>query len=120
MTAPSLVLLGNGSPDPRVAQVSHRLRDELLAIRPELDVHVGFLEHGGPSGMSVVHRLVGQGVTEIVLVPLLLSTLDARLRAALGVRGVTELDALVSAAAGSPAARSNARVARGARQWATH
>ena len=73
MTAPSLVLLGYGSPDPRVSQVSHQLRDELLEIRPELDVHVAFLEQGAPQGMSVVNRLVGQGVTEVVLVPLLLS-----------------------------------------------
>jgi sirohydrochlorin ferrochelatase len=159
MTAPSLVLLGYGSPDPRVAQVSHELRDELLDIRPELDVHVGFLEQGAPSGMSVVNRLVGQGVTEIVLVPLLLSEafgapaavpalaaqaaaahsglritaarpigpethllsiLDQRLREALRVRRVCELDALVFAAAGSTDVRSNALVARRARQWATH
>ena len=46
MTAPSLILLGYGSDDPRVAQVSHEIRDELLAIRPELDVHVAFLEQG--------------------------------------------------------------------------
>ena len=159
MTAPSLVLLGYGSPDPRVSQVSHQLRDELLEIRPELDVHVGFLERGAPSGMSVVNRLVGQGVTEIVLVPLLLSEafgtppavpaltaqaaaahsglritaarpvgpeahlltiLDQRLREALRARRVCELDALVFAAAGSADVRSNALVARRARQWATH
>lgn len=73
MTAPSLVLLGYGSPDPRVFQVSQQLRDGLLDIRPELDVHVAFLDRGGPSAMSVINRLVGQGVEEIVLVPLLLS-----------------------------------------------
>jgi sirohydrochlorin ferrochelatase len=159
MTAPSLLLLGYGSPDPRVARVSQQLRDELLEIRPELDVHVGFLGPGGPSGMSVINRLVGQGVTEIVLVPLLLSEafgapsdvpalsaqaaaahpglritgarpigpeahlltiLDARLRESLRSRRVSELDALVFAAAGSADVRSNALVARRARQWATH
>lgn len=159
MTAPSLVLLGYGSPDPRVSQVSQQLRDQLLEMRPELDVHVGFLAQGGPSAMSVVHRLVGQGVAEIVLVPLLLSeafgapaavsaltaqaaaahpglritaarpigpeaqllsNLDSRLREALRVRRVCELDALVFAAAGSSDVRSNALVARRARQWATH
>ncbi len=159
MTAPSLVLLGYGSPDPRVSQVSHQLRDELLEIRPELDVHVAFLEHGAPTGMSVVNRLVGQGVTEIVLVPLLLSEafdapaavpaliaqaaaahpglritaarpigpeahllsiIDRRLRDALRARRVCELDALVFAAAGSADVRSNALVARRARQWSTH
>src|SRR5918995_2249235 len=159
MTAPSLVLLGYGSPDPRVSQVSHQLRDELLEIRPELDVHVGFLEQGAPSGMACINRLVGQGVAEIVLVPLLLSEafgvpnavpaltaqaaaahpelritaarpigpeahlltiLDERLREALRARRVCELDALVFAAAGSTDVRSNALVARRARQWATH
>ena len=159
MTAPSLVLLGYGSPDPRVFQVSQQLRDGLLEIRPELDVHVGFLEQGGPSGMACVNRLIGQGVTEVVLVPLLLSEafeaptavsaltaqaaaahpglritaarpigpeahllsiLDARLREALRARRVCELDALVFAAAGSADVRSNALVARRARQWATH
>src|SRR5829696_6646954 len=159
MTAPSLVLLGYGSSDPRVSQVSQQLRDELLVIRPELDVHVGFLEQGGPSGMASINRLVAQGVTEIVLAPLLLSEafgapaavsalstqaaaahrglritaarpigpeahllsiLDVRLRDALRVRRVNELDALVFAAAGSHDVRSNALVARRARQWATH
>jgi sirohydrochlorin ferrochelatase len=159
MTAPSLVLLGYGSPDPRVSRVGQQLRDELHEIRPELDVHVGFLEQGAPSGMSCINRLVGQGVTEIVLVPLLLSEafgaptavpkltaqasaahpglritaarpigpeahlltiLDARLREALRARRVCELDALVFAAAGSSDVRSNALVARRARQWATH
>lgn len=159
MTAPSLVLLGYGGPDPRVSRVSQQLRDGLLDIRPELDVHVGFLDQGAPSGMSVVNRLVGQGVAEIVLVPLLLSEafaapaavpalaaqaraahprlritsarpigpeaqllaiLDRRLRDALRARRVSELDALVFAAAGSPDLRSNSLVARRARQWATH
>ena len=73
MTAPSLVLLGYGGPDPRVPQISHQIRDGLLDIRPELDVHLAFLDHGGPAGMPVINRLVGQGVREIVLVPLLLS-----------------------------------------------
>ena len=50
----------------------------------------------------------------------LLSILDRRLRDALRVRRVCELDALVFAAAGSTDVRSNALVARRARQWATH
>src|ERR687894_894523 len=159
MTAPSLVLLGYGSPDPRVPQISQQIRDGLLDIRPELDVHLAFLDHGGPAPMPVINRLVGQGVREIVLVPLLvseafsappvvpalvaqanaahpglritasrplgpeaqlLSIIDRRLRDALRARRVTELDGLVFAAAGSPDVRSNALVARRARQWATH
>ena len=45
MTAPSLILLGHGSHDPQVAQVSHQIREGLLAIRPELDIHAAFLDH---------------------------------------------------------------------------
>jgi sirohydrochlorin ferrochelatase len=159
MTAPSLVLLGYGGDDPRVGQVSHGIRDELLAIRPELDVHVAFLDHCPPTGAQVVNKLVKHGVTEVVFVPLLLSDafhghaevpallaqvqsthpqlqvlasrpvgpeaqllgiIDRRLREALRVNRVSELDGLVFAAAGSADIRSNAIVARRARQWANH
>jgi sirohydrochlorin ferrochelatase len=159
MTAPSLILLGHGSNDPQVLQVSHQIREGLLAIRPELDIHVAFLDHCTPSGIQVVNKLVSRGVEEIVFVPLLLSDafhvqadvpallaqvrasfpelrvtasrpigpeaqllsiIDRRLRDALRARHVAELDGLVFAAAGSCDIRSNALVARRARQWATH
>ncbi len=73
MTAPTLVLLGYGSKDPRVADVSHAIRAGILAIRPELDIQVAFLDHCPPSGLQLVNKLVKRGVTEIVFVPLLLS-----------------------------------------------
>jgi len=73
MTAPSLILLGHGSNDPQVAHASRQIREGLLAIRPELDIHVAFLDHCTPSGMQVVNKLVSHGVEEIVFVPLLLS-----------------------------------------------
>ena len=159
MTAPSLILLGHGSNDPQVPQVSHQIREGLLAIRPELDIHVAFLDHCTPSGIQVVNKLVSRGVEEIVFVPLLLSDafhvqadvpallaqvqasfpelrviasrpigpeaqllsiIDRRLRDALRARHVAELDGLVFAAAGSCDIRSNALVARRARQWSTH
>lgn len=159
MTAPSLVLLGYGSNDPRVAQVSHEIRTRLLALRPELDVHVAFLDHCAPTGLQVVNKLVRRGVREVVFVPLLLSdafhaqvevpaviaqvqaahpslqviasrpigpeatllsVIDRRLRDVLRLKRVSELDGLVFAAAGSTDVRSNAIVARRARQWATH
>jgi sirohydrochlorin ferrochelatase len=158
MTAPSLVLLGHGSNDPQVPQVSHQIREGLLAIRPELDIHVAFLDRCAPSGIQVVTKLVRRGVKEVVFVPLLLSDafnaqadvpallaqvrasfpelrviasrpigpeaqllsiIDRRLRDALRARHVSELDGLVFAAAGSTDIRSNALVARRARQWAT-
>jgi sirohydrochlorin ferrochelatase len=50
----------------------------------------------------------------------LLSVIDRRLRDVLRARRISELDGLVLAAAGSHDVRSNAIVARRARQWATH
>ena len=159
MTAPALVLLGYGSHHPRVAQISAQIRAALLEIRPALDVEIAFLDHCTPSAPQVVGQLVRRGVTEVVLVPLLLSdafhsqvevpaavaavraahpdvrvlasrpigpeaallaVIDRRLRDALRSRRVSELDGLVFAAAGSADVRSNAIVARRARQWATH
>jgi sirohydrochlorin ferrochelatase len=159
MTAPSLVLLGYGSTDPRVADVSQALRAGILAMRPELDIHVAFLDQCPPSGLQLVNKLVRRGVSEVVFVPLLLSdafhahaevpaliaqvqaahpeiavvasrpigpeaqllsVVDRRLREVLRARHVSELDGLVFAAAGSTDLRSNAIVARRARQWATH
>lgn len=159
MTAPALVLLGYGSSDPRVARVSQQIKAALLDIRPSLDIEVAFLDHCSPSAPQVVKELALRGVTEVVLVPLLLSdafhaavevpaviaairaahpdlrvlasrpigpessllsVIDRRLRDVLRTRRVSELDGLVFAAAGSGDVRSNAIVARRARQWATH
>ncbi|MGI8458830.1 MAG: sirohydrochlorin chelatase [Propionibacteriaceae bacterium] len=158
MTAPSLVLFGDGSGEPRSIEVSHALRASLLALRPELDVHIAFLQHNPPTGLQVARTLAKKGVQEAVFVPLVLSeafvsdevapvlgqirstypnlavtasrpigpetsllpVLDRRLREALRERRVCELDGLVFACAGSPDVRSNALVARRARQWANH
>lgn len=159
MTAPAMILLGYGSADPRVADVSHAVRSDVLEIRPELDVSVAVLDHGSPSGLQVVNKLVKRGAHEVVFVPLLLSdafhghaevpalvaqvqaahpdlaviasrpigpeaqllsVVDRRLREELRSRRISELDGLVFAAAGSTDPRSNALVARRARQWASH
>jgi sirohydrochlorin ferrochelatase len=159
MTAPSLVLLGHGSDDPRVAAVGHGIRNALLQIRPELDVHLAFLDQCQPTGAQVVNTLAKRGVAEVVFVPLLLSDafgspaelpalleqvhsahpdlrvtaarpvgpeaqllsiVDRRLREALRASRTSELDGLVFAAAGSVDVRSNAIVARRARQWSSH
>ncbi len=70
MPAPALVLLASGSTDPGVAQVTHRMRKGLKAMRPGLEVHVAFVDHCPPSGPQVVGQLVRAGVEEIVFVPL--------------------------------------------------
>ena len=74
MTAPSLVLLGYGSTRPaRRRRSATRSVPGSSSIRPELDVHVAFLDHCPPTGLQVVNKLVRRGVTEVVFVPLLLS-----------------------------------------------
>jgi sirohydrochlorin ferrochelatase len=72
MTAPSLVLVGRGGSDPRVAQVSQALRAQVTEIRPGLDVHAAFVDNP-PTAMQVINKLTERGVTEVVLTPLSLS-----------------------------------------------
>lgn len=70
MTAPALILLSRGSEDPRVAQVAHSLRKYIQELRPELSIHLAFLDWCAPSAPQVVNTLVNRGVTEVVFVPL--------------------------------------------------
>lgn len=69
MTAPSLVLLGQGGADPRVAEVSQSLRAGLNQRRPELDVSVAFSDNP-PTALQVINKLTARGVGEVVLAPL--------------------------------------------------
>ncbi len=70
------------------------------------------------SATAAAHPGVGIRSTEVVgLSPRFLGVLDERLRAALRVSRVRELDALVLAGAGSTDALVNASVARLARLW---
>ena len=73
MTAPTLVLLGPGSHDPRTPEISRQIGSGLRALRPNLDVHAAYLDVTGPTAHEVVARLAAEGVEEVVLVPLLLS-----------------------------------------------
>lgn len=69
MTAPSLVLLGRGGADPRVAQVSQSIRAGLTDLRPGLDVHAAFIDNP-PTALQVINKLTDRGVSEVVLTPL--------------------------------------------------
>jgi sirohydrochlorin ferrochelatase len=158
MTAPTLVLLGHGGSDPRVAQVSQALRAGLAELRPELDLQVAFTDNP-PTALQVINKLTERGVTEVVLIPLsiadafssgdelhsvltavraahpglqvvasqpigpeqrLLAVVDRRLREALRVRQVTELDGLVFLSEAGRDTRSQAIIGRRARLWAGH
>ena len=68
MTAPSLILLGYGSNDPRVAQVSHEIRAGILEIRADLDISIAFLDHCPPSGLQVVNQLVKRRIHRLFVV----------------------------------------------------
>jgi sirohydrochlorin ferrochelatase len=72
MTAPALILLNSGRSERAVAQVSHQIREELLAIRPQLAVQAASVGDQS-NALHVVTKLAKRGTEEIVLVPLLLS-----------------------------------------------
>jgi len=72
MTAPSLILLGQGGRDPRVAQICQTLCGQIRDLRPGLDVQVAFTDNP-PTALQMINKLVEHGVTEVVLTPLSLS-----------------------------------------------
>lgn len=86
MTAPALVLLSQGSSDPQVSHILHGVRKQLQMTRPELSVHIAFLDHCPPSGPQVVSTLVQRGVREMVFIPLDLTRAVDPEPAALAVR----------------------------------
>lgn len=72
MTAPALILLSPDRNERGVARVGQEIRDELLAIRPQLSVQMAFLSDH-PNLLSVAAQLAKRGTEELVVVPLLLS-----------------------------------------------
>lgn len=73
MTAPVLILLAEGATNPRVVEVFHDLRKQMQLQRPELSVHLAFLDHCPPSGPQVVSTLASRGRKEVVFVPMALT-----------------------------------------------
>ncbi|WP_432557507.1 sirohydrochlorin chelatase [Granulicoccus sp. GXG6511] len=74
MTAPALVLLAHGSTSNQVAEVAHAMRVGIQTARPEVSVHTAFLDHCPPSGPQVVARIARSKTTELVFVPMNLSS----------------------------------------------
>jgi sirohydrochlorin ferrochelatase len=74
VTAPALVILAHGSRDPRSAATVHALADCLRESRRDLRIKAAFLDHCPPSPYQVFDKLVADGVEELVVVPLLLSS----------------------------------------------
>ncbi len=73
MSAPVLILLAEGASNPRVVEVFHTLRKHMQQQRPELSIHLAFLDHCPPSGPQVVSTLASRGHDEIVFVPMALT-----------------------------------------------
>ncbi|MBA2445844.1 MAG: sirohydrochlorin chelatase [Nocardioidaceae bacterium] len=156
MTAPTLIALVHGSADPRSARTVREIVATTKRLRPGLRIESAFLDHVPPDLDTVVGRLAAKGHSEVVVVPVLLtsayhaaidlpavihranedyaevtvtatdvigpdagllSMLDDRLREALRLARVRELDALVLAAAGSSDVRASASITRVARLW---
>jgi sirohydrochlorin ferrochelatase len=67
-------MLTHGSNDPAASEVCHRLRYALQTVRPNLEIQAAFIDQCPPSGPQVVAHLASRGVTEIVFVPLHISS----------------------------------------------
>lgn len=74
MSAPALIALAHGSRDPRSARTVREIVSTTKRLRPDLKIEAAFLDHVRPDVDTVVDRLVAKGHTEIVVVPLLLSS----------------------------------------------
>ncbi|WP_084510789.1 sirohydrochlorin chelatase [Nocardia lijiangensis] len=73
-TAPALIAVAHGSRDPRSAATMAAVVAEIAAARPDLDVHLAFLDLSAPSVEQVVDAVVGQGHTHAIVAPLLLGS----------------------------------------------
>ncbi|OEJ24465.1 cobalamin biosynthesis protein CbiX [Streptomyces agglomeratus] len=70
---PVLLVIAHGSRDPRHAATVHALVARVRARRPGLRVETGFLDFNAPAVPQVLERLAGEGVQDVVALPLLLT-----------------------------------------------
>jgi len=68
-----ILLFGHGARNPEWARPFQLIRDAILAREPAALVEPGFLELMRPSFDEGVDRLVQQGATEIVVVPIFMA-----------------------------------------------
>ncbi|AEW97085.1 hypothetical protein SCATT_47140 [Streptantibioticus cattleyicolor NRRL 8057 = DSM 46488] len=68
-----LLVVAHGSRDPRHAATVHALCERVRSRRPGLRVETAFLDHCVPGVDQVIGRLAGEGVREVVALPLLLT-----------------------------------------------
>ncbi|MGW0226956.1 sirohydrochlorin chelatase [Actinopolymorpha singaporensis] len=72
-TAEGLLLVAHGSRDDRAAPVAHEVAAAVARLRPGLATGAAFLELATPTPQEAVENLAAQGVTDLALVPFLLS-----------------------------------------------
>lgn len=68
----ALILLAEGSSDPRWTEPFSRLRRRIAALAGDALVMLAYLEHAEPSFVEAAAVLTGAGATEIAVVPLFL------------------------------------------------
>jgi sirohydrochlorin ferrochelatase len=73
MHRPVLLVIAHGSRDPRHAATVHALVERVRSLRPGLRVETGFLDFNVPSVHAVMESLAGEGVRDVVALPLLLT-----------------------------------------------
>lgn len=69
----AILLYGHGARNPEWAQPFERIRDAIKARDPRALVEPGFLELMRPSFDEGVNRLVEQGATEIIVIPIFMA-----------------------------------------------
>lgn len=71
---PALLAVAHGSPDPRAEAVLEVLMARVRAERPGMVVVLAHLGHTAPDVPTAIETLVGQGISDVVVVPLLLTS----------------------------------------------
>jgi sirohydrochlorin cobaltochelatase len=69
----ALILFMHGARDPEWARPMHRIREAILARRPQLKVEMAFLEFMTPTLGEVVDRLAATGERRLVVAPLFMA-----------------------------------------------
>lgn len=65
-----IILFGHGARNAEYVKPFLRIRDAVLARRPEAEVEIGFLELTQPPLEAAIECLARRGVTEITVVPI--------------------------------------------------
>lgn len=69
----AVVLFGHGARDPEWARSMQRTREHLLALAPDLQVELAFLELMSPTLESAIDALAASGVRRIAVVPMFIA-----------------------------------------------